>query len=322
VSTDFLAHGVTLTLAWFVAVNIGACAAAALLATMVPRIRGSRTPLFWMILRLAPAGLAGLFALALFVPSYVRYEPREGVEGFDVTLTLTAIAGAAILATAVVRGLAAWLGARRRVRVWMQHAQPIAVGGTSLPAFAIDAEQPMIALVGVLRPALLVTRGLIAVLTAAELEAAVAHELGHQRAFDNLKRLLMRAAPDVLTYLPSARLIERRWAAAAEHAADRIGGPNAAAARCALASALVKVARLTPATIAHAEPISTLISGGEIASRVQTLLSDDAGAAPAARAWTSRAVLASGAGLAAALAYAPVLRAVHDITEVLVHSLP
>lgn len=321
-SGDFLAHGLTLTLAWFVAVNIGAGVVAALLATLVQRIGGGRTPSFWMILRLAPAGFAALFALALFVPSYLRYEPREGVEGFDVTLTLTAVAGAAILAAAVVRGLAAWLSARRRVRAWMQHAQPITVGGTSLPAFAIDVEQPMIALVGVLRPALLVTRGLIEVLTPAELEAAVAHERGHQRAFDNLKRLLMRASPDVLTCFPAARVIERRWAAAAEHAADRIGGPDAAAARCALASALVKVARLTPATIAHAEPISTLISGGEIASRVQTLLSDDAGSAPRARAWMIRTALTAGVGVAGALGYASVLRAVHDITEVLVHSLP
>ena len=43
----------------------------------------------------------------------------------------------------------------------------------------------------------------------------------------------------------AARAIERRWAAAAEHVADRSAG-DSGGARCALASALVKVARLTP----------------------------------------------------------------------------
>ena len=85
----------------------------------------------------------------------------------------------------------------------------------------------------------------------------------------------MRAAPDFLAYVGGARLMEQRWAAAAEHAADRIGGADPVDARCALASALVKVARLTPAAIPQAEPISTLIAGGDIAARVQRLLSDD-----------------------------------------------
>ena len=105
----------------------------------------------------------------------------------------------------------------------------------------------MMALVGVLRPRLLVTRGLVAALTDEELAASIAHEVGHSRARDNLKRLLMRAAPDLLTATPAARAIERRWASAAEHRADRMAADDSPVARCALASALVKVARLTPA---------------------------------------------------------------------------
>src|ERR1019366_10566357 len=120
----------------------------------------------------------------------------------------------------------------------------------------------LMALVGVLRPRLFVARRLLDALTAEELAASVAHEAGHRRAWDNLKRLAMRAAPDLLAITGIARGIERRWASASDHAADRRAagdGPT----RCALASALVKVARLTPPMTPLAEPISTLVDGGE-----------------------------------------------------------
>src|SRR5262245_66026253 len=99
-----------------------------------------------------------------------------------------------------------------------------------------------------------------------------------------------------------------------------MAAPDSPVARCALASALVKVARLTPAVTPIAEPISTLIDGGEIASRVERLLAD---ATPLARGrsalgWTALAVGAA----ATTVAYATALRFIHSVTELLVQSLP
>lgn len=319
-SREFLAHGFTLTLAWFVAANVAmsiAIAAASLVADRAPARRSAR---FWMTLRLAPATVSILFAIALFVPSYWKYEPRQGVEGFDISITIVAVVGLLILMAAAARGMKAWLSARRRVRHWMAHARPMTVAGTSLPAYAVDVDQPTMALVGILRPKLLLTRGLLDALTPAELDAAVAHEIGHVRGLDNLKRLLMCAAPDLLTPSQTARAMERRWAAAAEQVADCLNGPDAAAARCALASALVKVARLTPVAVGHAEPISTLISGGEIAARVYRLLNDDPGAPVGAR--RVRSIPLAAFGTVLFFAYGPLLRSVHEITEVLVRALP
>src|SRR5439155_5531797 len=102
-----------------------------------------------------------------------------------------------------------------------------------------------------------------------------AHELAHDRGWDNLKRLAMRGAPDLLHWTHTAHLVERRWAAAAEHTADAaatIAGSRTA--RLALASALVKVARLMPAAPSLGEPISTLVDGGEIAARVERLIDE------------------------------------------------
>jgi len=321
-SGEYLAHGATLTLAWFLGINCAlslVVAALCLAAEASPRAWSAR---FWIALRIAPAFVATVFATLLFAPSYWRYEPRQGVEGFDLTLTLLAVAAAFVVAAGVLRAARAWLSARRRVKNWLSLSHPITLAVTSLPTYEVDVEQPILALVGAFRPKLLVTRGLIKALTGAELDAAVAHEIGHQRGFDNLKRLLMCAAPDLLAWSRVARQIERRWAAAAEHLADRINGPDVAAARCALASALVKVARLTPpATAPYSEPISSLISGGEIAARVQRLLSDDQ-CAPSSR----KRVVALGIGVAIAAglvsSYSPLLRQVHEITETLVRSLP
>jgi Zn-dependent protease with chaperone function len=65
-----------------------------------------------------------------------------------------------------------------------------------------------------------------------ELSACVAHEIGHWRALDNLKRLAMRAAPDLL-FATDARALER-WAAASEQVARSIVAPETAATRDAL----------------------------------------------------------------------------------------
>jgi hypothetical protein len=319
----FVAHGMTLSLAWFVALNAVGCAVVAATVRYIGRTRKltAAPPSFWLALRLSPAVLSALFVAIVFMPSYWKYEPREAVEGFDVTLTVLAGAGLTMVAAAVARGLDASRSAARRVRHWMTRARPMRLADVSLPAFAIDADRPVIALSGVVRPRLLVTRGLMAVLSETELSASVAHEIGHHRALDNLKRLAMRAAPDLLARSSAARILEQRWASAAEHAADRLAGSRDTAARCALASALVKVARLTPPVPPTTEPISTLIAGGDISSRVQQLLDDCEPTTPLPST-TLRLGVGALAAVAAIVVYSPFVRIVHEATEFLVNTLP
>lgn len=317
--SPFAVQGLTLALAWFFAVN----AAVSLVAILIARTfesRGERSPAMWFGLRMLPAVSALGFVAAVFVPSYWRFEPREVIEAVDMTLSISAVVAAAIIATALYRGAAAWRTAASRTRAWMQSAQPIALPGTAIPAFEIDTDTPVLALAGIARPRLLVTRGLVAALTPEELAASVAHEIGHSHARDNLKRLMMRSAPDLFGFTAAARAIERRWAAASEHRADRIDEQEPSA-RCALAAALVKVARLTPATPSLGEPISTLIGGGDIAARVRNLLADDGPHRGSKNPRYSIVTLCVALG-AAIVFYAPTLRAVHEATEALVRLLP
>jgi len=312
----YLVRGVLLGLAWLLLVNALASAVVALAAQRLRAIDRLRAPEFWLALRLVPAGASTAFVVFVFAPSYWKYEPRLPSESFDVTVIACALAGAALLVAAGARGFAAWRSASRRTREWSRRSRPIAIDAAPLPAFAVDAAAPTMALAGVFRARLLITRGVLDTLTDEELRAAVAHELGHWRSWDNLKRLAMRAAPDLLRFTPAAAAIESRWASAAEHAADHDACGDARS-RCALASALVKVARLTLPATPLAEPISTLVDGGEIASRVERLLSGAAPFGHTRRRWP----LVAGS-LVAAGAYVPLLQLVHDVTEVIVHVLP
>jgi hypothetical protein len=319
----FEIHGAMLALAWFFIVNVAATAAVSLASARLAVSTRARTAAVWFALRMFPSTAALALVVAVFLPSYWLYEPRETTEGFDLTLTVGAVLSLAVLLAAAVRGASAWRGARGRTRAWMRTARPSSLGSADLPAFEIDADAPLLALVGVLRPRLLVTRGLIEALTPEELAAAVAHEIGHSRAWDNLKRLAMRSAPDVLPPSGAMRALERRWASSAEHHADHLASDHDPRARCALASALVKVARLFPPPVASSEPISVLVGGGDIASRVRRLLEDrtpSASSNQAARAarWLGGAALL----VATAAMYGPLLRAMHEATELVVRSLP
>jgi beta-lactamase regulating signal transducer with metallopeptidase domain len=316
----FLAHGTTLALVWFLAINALASAAVVIVAAR----RIPRTGSVLLALRLLPAAASIAFVAIAFVPSYWRFEPRDFVEGFDVTLTAAAALAAAVLVLAAGRAISAWRGAARRARAWNRLATPLTLDNFDLPAFVIEHSQPVMALAGILRPRLILTRGLLDVLTPEEIAAGAAHELAHDRGRDNLKRLAMRGAPELLHWTRTAHLLERRWAAAAEHTADAaaaIAGNRAA--RFALASALVKVARLMPAAPSLGEPISTLVDGGEIAARVERLL-DDRPAAAVRRTISAPWMLLGAAALASAFVagYVPLLEAVHHVTEVLVQSLP
>ena len=310
-------HGVAIGLVWFTLINMGVAAFAAFAAQRALGRDGTRTAAFWLTLRLLPSLASIGFVIAVFAPSYWQYEPRA-VEDLDVSLVIAALAAALLIVAAGVRGWRAWRGAASRTRAWLRVARPIETTA-GIPAYEVASAAPMMALAGVFRPRLLVTRGVVDLLTSEELQAGIAHEVGHFRARDNLKRLAMRAAPDVLASTRMAASIEARWASAAEHDADCAGATDNEA-RCALASALVKVAKLTSLSTPIGEPISTLVDGGEIASRVHRLLDDDAPAAY--RGWLPRILAALAIVATVAVSYTTLLWLVHEATEVIVNTLP
>ena len=322
----YLAHGLTLALAWFVLIDAALSIAAYLSAPSVMRAVASRRAAararVLLSFRLAPALLALAFVAALFVPSYWWLEPRgSSIEEFDGVLAVLAALGAVVVGAGAWRGAAGWQQASTIVGRLSGSARLARLTGVPVPAYIIASPQPAMLMAGVVRPRLLVTRGLLDALSPEEIAVGAAHELEHLKARDNLKRLTIRCTPDFWGWTRRARAVERAWCSAVEHAADAAASADDWGRALTLASALLKVARLMPST-GSIVTASALVSGREVASRVQQLVGGQAHVRPAripARlAWTA----ACATVVTLAVAYSPLLATVHRVSELLVRQLP
>jgi len=319
----YLAHGITLAFAWFLIVNAVLSLGAALAAPVISRAAAARDARararLLLTARLFPACASVLFVGAVFAPSYWSLEPRGSVEEFEGGLVVLAAAGACLLIAGAIRGMAAWRRAALTANALQESARPLHLDGVGVPTYIVPSMRPAMLLAGIARPRLLVTRGFVDTLSAEELAASAAHEVGHLRARDNLKRLSIRCAPDLWGWTARARAIEREWCSAVEHAADSAASDGSRVRALALASALLKIARVTPPR----RPLwaaSGLVSGPEVASRVRHLVSDDA---PPPRPATRLPWFAACATIVVSAAfYAPLLASVHHLSELLVHQLP
>jgi Zn-dependent protease with chaperone function len=270
--------GICLALAIFLAVNVAAAGLVSLIWRLTHRAaeRWSarlRAQILFT-LRLAPS-LVGLIAVGLFfLPAYLDYEPRGTSEAVSTKLALCAslsILGLAVASWRAARAL--WITRRLR-REWLHGAQEISLPGVRVRAFQIPHAFPIVAVVGILRPRLFVAEQVLLTLTPEELAATVAHEYGHLRARDNLKRGLLRACRDALL-IPVGNSVERSWSAAAESAADEYAAGISADVALNLASALVKIARMVPVGARAQMPLAAFLVGEEsrgIKARVRHLL--------------------------------------------------
>ena len=274
-------------------------------------------------LRLMPAvaaAVAGLFA----VTGLWRFESRGADEVIGWTLRAGATCGAVYLALFAARVWTMACETRRLLDAWLAGATRIALPEVTVPAFRIHTGFPVVAVVGIFRPTLVVDGAVLAACSADELAAILAHEHGHLRRWDNLRRALFAATPDLLGGTPAGRDLRHAWREATEEAADDVAAERGQAARVHLAAALLRVARLAPATATGAAatfhgaqlPASALYRGESVERRVRRLCDGPAPAARPSRQWG----LALGTAVMA-LAFALQER-IHDALEVIVATLP
>ncbi|WP_324716305.1 M56 family metallopeptidase [Carboxydochorda subterranea] len=84
----------------------------------------------------------------------------------------------------------------------------------------VDEAAPVVFTHGLLRPRVLLSRGILDRLSDEELAAVLAHERYHVLRHDPLRVLVAGAAADALFYLPAAGELHRWWDSARELAAD------------------------------------------------------------------------------------------------------
>jgi Zn-dependent protease with chaperone function len=264
-------------------------------------------------LRMLPAFFALTASLGVALPIFLWFEERTTTESISVTLAAIAAAGVLLLARGFWRGASAWRSTARLVRDWQRRGRPVSGLAGSMPVLAIEEEFPLVAVAGLLRPRLFVAERVLRECTPSEVAAMVTHECAHVSAFDNVKRLLIRACPDMLgAPLP----LERAWAAAAEEAADAAAARLSPSAPLDLAQALIRVARL--AAPRAPELASAFYLGGSIDARVRLLV--DPPADTGVRRWT-RFIL-PGVGALAAIAVVLAAPSLHAAMEAAVRLLP
>jgi Zn-dependent protease with chaperone function len=315
----FYAFGAAVVLATFAVANatlsfvLMALAPAALAA--LDRAPATTRARALFAVRLAPAAAAAAVAIGLVLPAYLLFEPAHAGERITLPLALMAAAALAVIALGLRRGLRALAATFALERRWRAQAEAIAVPFSPVPVYRVRDGFPVFTVVGLRRPSLYVSDRVLQALDPEEVAAAVAHERGHLEARDNVKRLLLRACPDLVAFSPLSRTLEQEWAQAAEALADQSASRDGRATALALAAGLVKVARLVPAP-AGGLPVSALHDGGDVAARVRQLVADPVPSARPAPGKAMRTLAAAAlAGLALTLA-AQTLPAVHELIEV------
>jgi hypothetical protein len=263
---------------------VSLCASAAM--RMAERLRPSAAAQLILGLRLLPTGLGCLLVMGVCIPSYVRFEQRsEWEQAGPLSLALSLLT-AGLLCGSAVRALRAWQRSRNC--------------------------EPTFALVGVIRPRIMVSEQARTRLSEAEFAVALSHEQAHAKSCDNLKRLLMILAPGPFPY---CRALEETWKKFAEYAADDSATVTDPARCLSLAAALVKVSKLS---LASEAPLATsfLATRSGLECRVDRLLSPSSAASP--RLMVALSYLGASA-LAAAILHPATPARVHELLEHLLH---
>jgi hypothetical protein len=249
--------------------------------------------------RIAPAVLAFVVVIGVCVPSFLLHEQRTAAEGVGAACLIGALLGMAACGEGLIRGIRAMLASSR-----------------GLPD--VDHARGLVAVAGILRPRLVVSRDVRQALTPDQLKAALAHERAHWISRDNLKRLLILLTPSIVPGWRGLASLDLAWQQFTEFAADDYAVSGDPQRSVDLAGALVRVSRLSSSP----RPVlaASLLDGcGQLESRVSRLLNPGA---PAQDPQSRLPLMLMAAGLltlSLPLLHPDGLLAVHDLLEKLIH---
>ncbi len=259
----FLIH-----MALALAARLGAGTAVRIAAHMKPR--SAARMLF--ALRILPLALTLIAVLAFCIPSYLWLEPEATGEKVGLLCVLMAALGVLLWIPALKRVIDAVRGTSRYLNDCERHGRRINVPGEDSPALLLADKAPVLAVAGILHPRLLISRRVLRELSPEQREAALHHEHAHRTSGDNLKRLLILLAPDVIPFVATFSGLERAWSKFTEWSADdeaTAGDPERALT---LASALVRVAKMGSRPRANMLSCSLVGGSQELSERVDRLL--------------------------------------------------
>ena len=223
-------------------------------------------------IRVSPLVLTLLAVLGFCIPSYLWLEPEASGERVGLVCMVMALSGVAIWASALLRVGGAVRGTVRYLHHCQHHGRKVAVPGETSPALVLSDKSPVLAVAGVFRPQLVISRRVMRGLSSEERAAALRHEQAHRTSGDNLKRFLILLAPDVFPFVRTFGAMERAWSKFTEWAADDQATEGDPQRALSLASALVRVAKMGSKPQLGYLSCSLLGGDQELSQRVDRLL--------------------------------------------------
>ena len=239
---------------------------------LAARMKSSSAARFLFFLRISPMALTVFALLAFCIPSYLWLEPEAAGERVGFVCFVLAALGAAIWVLSITRVVSAVRGTVDYLHRCERHGRKIRVPGEPAPALLLAEEGPVLAVAGVIRPRLVISKTVLRGLTAQQRDAALRHERAHRTARDNIKRFLILLSPDVLPFLRAFTALEHNWAKFTEWAADDQAVEGDSDRALSLASALVRVAKMGSKPQLSYLFSSLLDDDHELSERVDRLL--------------------------------------------------
>ena len=255
-----------LSLAVLFVVQVAAGLALRMVAPRLVQLAGcldsSRAAHLMLALRWMPSFVGGFVAVCLCAPAYLQLEPTASDSDEQIGRACAWLAALAVLSYLLPAGQVLYVALRSelRLRALLLNAEERS------GLYVIRETAPAMALAGLWQARVVVSREVVQLLPADQMDAARRHEQAHRESRDNWKRLVLEAAPVALC----GDRLRMAWSRFAEWAADDRATAGDAASSVALASALVSVARLGSACLPGA---SALVSDGcDLRMRVERLL--------------------------------------------------
>jgi Zn-dependent protease with chaperone function len=242
--------------------------AARLLSQRFENIKARTAANLLFSVRILPFVAACIVAFGFVLPAFLKLEPRSTTEGMSLKLAALALAGAGLIVTLAVR-MARSLRATAHVeRDWRGRSQELQIAGFRARLYCVEGTFPFLAVTGLLRPRVYVGRSIVELLSPAEMQAALAHEMAHVRSFDNLKQLLLKSLRWTGSFenLTGASSI---WVHASEAAADEEAVAGGALALD-LSAALVKMGRVSRGYVSGAQILASQFTPYAAASSLPT----------------------------------------------------
>lgn len=275
----YLFRLVCLSLASFFLVNGVTGAVATLFSSAAIRIAETMRPRsaarFLFLLRMLPSVLGLTAVLGLCLPSYLWLEPRIGSErvGFA-CLLLATLAGVACSRSLIRTGRAI----RTSVRLSNEWSGSVPLEKKESQALAdqravvVQKREALLALSGIFRSRMVISRGVLAVLSKEQLDVAMQHEIAHRNSRDNLKRLFLLLSPEFFPFSNGFAALEKAWARLSEWAADDEAVQGDSQRALSLAAALLRVARIGARPQLSILHTSLLPEDQDLSARVDRLL--------------------------------------------------